>query len=50
MSINRTIVHTWIADSPRCSVQAKTEKEARLKIQKQHGTKAIKNLRKETPP
>ena len=50
MSINRTIVHTWVADTPKCSVKAKTMKEARAKIEKAHKTKVIRNLRKETPP
>lgn len=41
---------TWIADVPNTSIQAKTIKEARAKIEKKFKPKKIVNLRLETPP
>ena len=49
MSINRTVVHTWIAETPSgvVSVQAKTKSGAREKIQKGYRTKVVKDIRRE---
>lgn len=49
MSINRTVMHTWICDNPSVPpIKAKTIKEARKKIAKDYKVKTINNLRKES--
>jgi len=49
MSINRTVMHTWICDNSGVPpIKAKTIKEARRKILKDHKIKSINNLRKES--